>query len=93
MNDDSVLSVVVCVQERFTRESCVGSGARELIPLLREELDRAGLENIEVRTLECFGRCERGPNLRIAPGHRFFERVEVGDFPEIIAELQRLQSG
>ncbi len=85
----SRLSILICNQHRDLQASCGARGAADLIPLLRSALNSAGLD-IPIEVIECFGRCEQGPNLRIAPGHRFYEQVVPAVIPSIISELHRL---
>jgi (2Fe-2S) ferredoxin len=57
---------------------------------LEQQLADEGL-SIEVKRVECLGQCERGPNLRIAPGGCFYHQFTMDDMPKVIAELQRLE--
>lgn len=87
-----VLSVVVCINRSFSvnKRACANSGSGTLADALERQLAEQGM-NIAVRRLECLGQCDRGPNLRIAPGGRFFHHCSEADLPGVIAELQRLQ--
>ena len=87
--DLNKLALMVCVNHRATQKSCATSGSLELIPLIEKAL----MENkmsIPVEQGICFGRCISGPNLRIAPGGRFFTHFSAEDIPELIAELKRI---
>ena len=85
------LTVLVCINERFhpSKPSCAGRGSREMLALLRARLDAASLP-VEVRELHCFGRCELGPNVRIAPGGAFFHGVDAACVDEIVSAVQAL---
>lgn len=84
-------SIVICINRRYgiNSRSCAASASVELADELERVLGAAGLA-IPVKRVKCLGQCKLGPNLRIAPGGRFFHGVVTGDLPEIIAELQRL---
>ncbi len=88
------LCVLVCINERFhpSKPSCAGRGSREMLSLLRARLEAASLP-VEVRELHCFGRCELGPNVRIAPGGAFFHGVDTARVDDIVTALQALVAG
>ena len=52
-------------------------------------LKSEGLD-VTVTERECLGRCEEGPVMRIAPGGRFFTKVNQASLVEIIDELRSL---
>ena len=85
------LSVVLCINRRYGPKtpSCAASGAEELAVQLEQKLEDAGL-NIPLQRIKCLGQCELGPNLRIAPGGRFFHHLTLDDLPGVVRELQRL---
>lgn len=87
-------SVVLCIKNRFklNSRSCAGSGSEAMADELERLLAETGL-GIEVKRVKCLGQCEHGPNLRIAPGGRFYHQLSMEDLPEVIAELQRLTKG
>lgn len=86
------LSVVICTKRRLgvNSPSCAASGSEAMADELERQLAEAGLA-VEVQRIECLGQCERGPNLRIAPGGRFYHQLTIEELPEVIAELQRLE--
>ena len=86
-------SIIICINRRYglSKPSCAGHGSLELADELERLLGEAKLE-IPVKRIECLGDCEQGPNLRIAPGGRFFHGVSMGDLPEVIAELVHLRN-
>lgn len=81
--------LVVCVNERLGsgQRSCVGSGSLDLIARLESMI---AAENIDVALVrrECFGRCEQGPVMRIAPAGPFFCEIKASNLGDIIAELK-----
>ena len=87
-------SVVICIKNRFklNSTSCAGSGSEAMADELERLLAGSGLD-IEVKRVKCLGQCEHGPNLRIAPGGRFYHQLSMDDLPEVIAELQQLTKG
>ena len=89
MSDE--FSVVICIKNRFklNSTSCAGSGSEAMADELERLLAESGLK-IEVKRVKCLGLCEHGPNLRIAPGGRFYHHLSMDDLPDVITELQRL---
>ncbi len=85
------VSIVICINHRYklNNPSCAARGAEQIAAALEQQLNQACL-NILVQRIDCMGQCERGPNLRIAPGGRFYHGVTMEDLPDIIAELQHL---
>ncbi len=76
------LRILVCINQRLgdARPSCNG---RLLAEHLEAEVRRRGLA-IPVERFVCFGACDEGPNLRFAPGGRFYHRVDFTDIPAIV---------
>ena len=85
------LSVIVCTNRTFSsnKPACANSGSEALADRLEELLAEEGLA-VTVRRIECFGQCAQGPNLRIAPGGRFFYQCSEKHLAEIIEELHRI---
>lgn len=82
--EKSKKSIIVCVNKRDGHhQSCAGSGSEDLATLLETALLQNNL-NIEVTRIKCFGRCSKGPVLRIAPGGAFFENCSEKDIQKII---------
>lgn len=78
------VSIIVCIKERTAgKTSCAGRGALDLIAET-ERLVSARKLDIPVEPLRCFGRCEEGANVRIAPGGPFYHRVVREDLPAIL---------
>jgi NADH:ubiquinone oxidoreductase subunit F (NADH-binding)/(2Fe-2S) ferredoxin/NAD-dependent dihydropyrimidine dehydrogenase PreA subunit len=67
--------------------SCLHDRSPELIPALREEIERRGLGK-EVRVVEagCRGFCSMGPVLLIQPEDVFYVEVKPADVPELVEE-------
>ena len=83
-------TLLVCINRRLTRDkpSCAARGALDLERKLR---DRLALEcpAVAVRAIHCFGRCDEGPNVRIAPGGPFYRGVGEGDLDTIVSGVRR----
>jgi len=92
MNEENTTRLVVCVNQRFGpgQKSCGGSGSRDLIVALRQQLDRLK-QDFEVQEQVCLGRCQQGIACRIAPGGPFFTEVTQKDIPTIIHALQHFK--
>ena len=80
--------LVVCVNRRLTAStpSCAGRGSEALIEALEAEAKRRGII-LNIQRIFCFGLCERGPNVRIKPGGRFFHRVSNADIGRILDQV------
>ena len=80
--------VLVCVHHRLTdaKPSCGARGGRRIAELLAAEVARRGLL-IPVELFICFGQCERGPNVRLAPGGVFFHGVTAERIEEIVVAI------
>lgn len=78
-------TIVVCnhTRELSGEPSCGGSGGEALAAAIEAEIGRRGAD-VTLRRIACLGHCENGPALRLAPGGRFFHRVEEGDIAEIV---------
>jgi predicted metal-binding protein len=94
LNSQNAISIVVFIDTRDSvKKSCGGSGSQQLVEQLKEELKKRKLE-ILVREQICFGRCNDGIVMRIAPGKEFFTEVNTETLAEIIrlAEYYSLQN-
>lgn len=78
----------VCVNQRFGIDSpsCGARGGQEILRLLRDEAARRNLD-ITIEPQICFGLCPQGPNVRLAPGGRFWHGVGAGDVARIVDEV------
>ncbi|MDK9722131.1 MAG: (2Fe-2S) ferredoxin domain-containing protein [Rhodospirillales bacterium] len=84
-------SVVVCVNNRFSasRPSCAMGGAEAIADALETGIQERGLE-IVIERIHCLGECADGPNLRIAPGGKFYRHARLADVPAILDEIESL---
>jgi NADH:ubiquinone oxidoreductase subunit E len=87
----TAFTIVICINRRhgINNPSCAGRGSEAIAEELEKQLAELGLD-IEVRGVKCLGQCELGPNLRIAPGERFFHHLTPDQLPAVIAEIVRL---
>lgn len=85
-------SLIVCINRSFSinKPACANRGSEALADELEQQLAEEGLA-VPVRRIECLGQCERGPNLRIAPGGRFFHHCSGSDLAAVIEELRSVQ--
>jgi NADP-reducing hydrogenase subunit HndC len=66
---------------------CLAYGCMDILSAFRNEVKRQGLQDkVEIRATGCPGFCERGALLTIYPQGIFYQRVKIGDVPEIISE-------
>jgi (2Fe-2S) ferredoxin len=79
--------LLICTNQRLTGQapSCGGYGAEALAQRLEQLIALQGAD-IELRRSECLGRCQAGPNLRIAPGGPFYQGVCDSDLPAILED-------
>ncbi|MEO5363885.1 MAG: (2Fe-2S) ferredoxin domain-containing protein [Magnetococcus sp. DMHC-8] len=81
-------TVIACIQERSAaRPSCAGRGGVQLADRLEQALAAQGLA-APVERIACFGRCDEGPNLRIAPGGAFFTGMTPERLDEVVAAVR-----
>lgn len=81
----------VCVNQRYSyrRSSCAGRGSKDILLLLRDAIALRCLP-LGVEASVCFGYCEQGPNVRLAPGGRFWHAVSAADLPGLLDEAVAL---
>ena len=66
---------------------CKASKSDKILLNLNEEIEKAGLSNdIKVSMTGCFGFCEKGPILKIAPDDIFYVKVTPEDVKDIVNE-------
>ena len=71
---------------------CGGTGCRayrseNVASAFSKEIKRQGLTNkVYLKVTGCHGFCERGPLMVLYPQKIFYQRITLGDVPEIIAE-------
>ncbi|MEM7016357.1 MAG: (2Fe-2S) ferredoxin domain-containing protein [Pseudomonadota bacterium] len=80
--------LIVCVNYRHdkTQPSCASRGSLQIAEALRQGIEERDLD-VDLETFCCLGRCDKGPNLRIAPGGEFRHGVKLEDVPEILDAL------
>ncbi|WP_374338490.1 hypothetical protein [Leeia sp.] len=80
-------TLIVCTKHRFLGQqpSCGGRGSKALLDALKP---LAAAADIEVIPFPCLGECEHGPNIKLAPGGRFFHQVTMAQLPDIVAAAQ-----
>lgn len=84
-------TLLVCVNQRFgfDKPSCGARGGEVILRLLREEAARRDLD-IRIEPQICFGHCQEGPNVRLAPGGRFWHGVSAADVADILDCVESL---
>ncbi|WP_281745686.1 NADH-quinone oxidoreductase subunit NuoF [Thermanaerovibrio acidaminovorans] len=66
---------------------CISSQSDRLAEALKEALAKRGLaEEVKVVLSGCFGFCEQGPIVKVAPDNTFYVKVTPEDADEIVAE-------
>ena len=64
---------------------CTSSDSIQIIENLRDEIKKAGLEDIaEVHLTGCFGFCTKGPIAKVYPDNVFYTQVKPEDASEIV---------
>ena len=85
------LTIVVCVNQRLGQQkSCAGSGSEQLASLIQKKLDANNLP-VTVTKIKCFGRCDKGPVIRVAPGGMFYEGFAESDLDNLISHVHQLK--
>ena len=83
-NASGVPRLTVCVNDRGPNAitpSCGRRGGTQL----RDAVETAARETgMEVQTIRCLGLCEKGPNVRLAPGNNWFHAVDPADAPTLV---------
>ena len=77
---------MVCVNRRIGKPACSGTAIAEA---LEAELRQRRLA-IPVERSICLGACEQGPNVRLAPGGRFYHQVTVAGIAELVDDACKL---
>lgn len=81
-------TLIICTNRRLDSgsPSCAARGSEALADALQQQLSAKGLD-VTIKRVECLGQCERGPNLRLAPGGPFYHGVTPEEVPDIVTEL------
>ena len=78
--------LTVCINDRGPNAitvSCGPQGGTGLDTAIADEIERRGID-IEVQTIKCLGLCEKGPNVRLAPGNNWFHEITPSDVPALV---------
>ncbi len=91
MTEPPRYKLLVCVNNiaRPDKGCCGQRGSVALLAAITAEVAARGV-NAEVEEIVCLGNCHRGPSMRIAPGGRFFFRVDSDQPPTIVDALEQL---
>jgi (2Fe-2S) ferredoxin len=81
---------IVCINKRpsLSQPSCASRGGVSLALALETEIAAQGLA-VAVERVRCLGECAKGPNLRLAPGGKFFHAVKLDQISDIIEDARR----
>jgi NADH-quinone oxidoreductase subunit F len=80
--DPNKVQVVIC-----NGTGCRAYGCIDLTEAFQKELKKQGLsKKVDIKITGCHGFCEKGPVVLIQPYDIFYQRVQVEDVSEIIAE-------
>ena len=83
-------TALVCINRRHSHHrSCAASGSLEVLDALTAGLAAAEIP-VSVTAVRCFGFCQRGPIVRVAPGGRVFEQATTEMIGEIVDEARAL---
>lgn len=83
-NASGIPRLTVCVNDRGPNAitpSCGRRGGTRLRDAIAAAARETGLE---VQTIRCLGLCEKGPNVRLAPGNNWFHAVDPSDAPALV---------
>ena len=82
--------IVVCTNRRANpaQPSCGARGGEIIAERLEQRIRQAGLD-IAVERFPCLGRCELGPNARLAPAGKFLCELDPDQLENAMAEIMR----
>jgi len=83
---DGQATITVCVNVRPDNAisvSCGPRGGHAIETAIRAEVVKQSVP-VDIRTIECLGLCQKGPNVRLAPGNSWFHGVREADVPELV---------
>jgi (2Fe-2S) ferredoxin len=83
--------IVVCVNRRDNPDmaSCGARGGEAIASALEQGLENQGLA-VSVERFHCLGRCESGPNLRLAPAGPFYQQLTLADVPALLTDIKKI---
>jgi len=86
------MKLLVCTQLRHAPNphSCGNGGGVEIAARLETALQQAGLDVVVERST-CMSLCVNGPNVRLLPEGKSWQRVDRQKIDEILAFVQGLQ--
>jgi (2Fe-2S) ferredoxin len=68
--------------------SCRKRGSQAVAQALKTSIaDMPDAKNIEIESVGCLGACKQGPNLRVLPSKKQYQRVACEQIPEIVEQL------
>lgn len=79
----------VCTNARppFAKASCAPKDSTLLLALLKEEVEKRGLQDeIKVTGCGCLGPCDEGPVMVVYPQGIWYQKVTPEDVPEIVEQ-------
>lgn len=86
--------ILVCINQRANPDqpSCGMRGGVEIAAALPQAIAEQGL-NCEVKTFYCLGKCELGPNAKLAPGGEFCHGMAPDDLTPVLARIAAFTRG
>lgn len=85
-----VKKIILCIHRRTNpaQPSCAARGSLEIAEQLEREIAMHGWD-IKLERFDCLGRCDEGPNLRLAPGGPFRSGIVASHLEELLREIER----
>jgi len=90
VTDTPSVKLLVCINRRFGADqaSCAARGSESVADAIERGIAERGLD-LPVERICCFGKCQDGPNMRLAPGGEFFMGVGLERVPDVLDALER----
>jgi len=84
----SAKHIIVCINQRANPDqpSCGMSAGVEIAAALPQAIAAHGL-HCEVKTFYCLGKCELGPNAKLAPSGDFCHQIDPHDLGPVLAKI------
>lgn len=86
---DGRATITVCVNARPENGisiSCGPRGGHDIAEAVERAIRDRGAP-VDVMTIKCLGLCQKGPNVRLAPGNSWFHGVRLRDVPALIDKV------
>lgn len=82
--------VIVCVNMRANPDqpSCAARGGVALAEALEQAIEERGLP-LTLERFECLGRCNMGPNVKLAPGGAFLHHVRPDHIAPVLRAMEK----